>query len=357
MSPPTGAESGAEAAAMLAAPARGLRPALQAAGLGAWAQPLIHSSRAAYKAAPHGHRAAWQNRLIHLPEITPSGYDFNAAAIRIGAPQDATAAARAQLKAALLQLSPWRKGPFELFGLVVDSEWRSNLKWQRLAAALSDLRGRRVLDVGCGNGYSLWRMLGQGARLALGIDPSQLFLAQFAALKRYCRGAAAFMLPLKCEQLPRIGGRGAMGAMGYRGDSADGFDTVFSMGVLYHRGHPLDHLRELLAAARPGGEVVVETLSVAGGVDSVLRPAARYAKMRNVRAIPSPLALEKWLRQAGAVNIRCVDISLTTAAEQRRTEWMQFQSLTDFLDPADAAKTIDGHPAPRRAIFIGQKPD
>ncbi len=242
-------------------------------------------------------------------------------------------------------MNPWRKGPFELFGVRIDSEWRSNLKWERLAATIR-LRNRRVLDVGCGNGYYLWRMLGQGARIALGIDPGQLFIAQFNALKRYCPDRPAFVLPLKSAQFPVDTGAGDAG-----------FDTLFSMGVLSHRRDPHGHLRELLAFARPGGELIVETLVVDGDADTVLIPPGRYAKMRNVHAIPSPLALEAWLRNSGATDIRLLDASRTTTAEQRATEWMQFESLANFLAPADTTKTLEGHPAPQRAIFFCRRPE
>jgi tRNA (mo5U34)-methyltransferase len=66
-------------------------------------------------------------------------------------------------------------------------------------------------------------------------------------------------------------------------------------------------------------------------------------------------ALELWLRRAGFVDVRCVDVSTTTVEEQRGTEWMRYQSLSDFLDPDDHNKTVEGLPAPRRAVIVGRK--
>jgi tRNA (mo5U34)-methyltransferase len=134
------------------------------------------------------------------------------------------------------------------------------------------------------------------------------------------------------------------------------FDTVFSMGVLYHRRAPFDHLEELKNALRPGGELVLETLVVEGDANTVLLPRDRYAQMRNVWFIPSALALENWLQRLGFVNIRTVNINQTSVEEQRSTAWMNFQSLADFLDPNDSSKTIEGYPAPRRAVVIAEKP-
>ena len=314
------------------------------------AVPLMTGAQRACQFNPHGDREKWRGVVEGLPDFTASSRDFTRPTIRIGDPRDCDDETRARIKGLLLRLKPWRKGPFELFGVTIDGEWRANLKWRRLAKKITSLRGRRVLDVGCGNGYYLWQMLGQGATIALGIDPGQLFIAQFNALKRYCPDCPAFVLPLTSEQFPVGSG------VDERGSSGIGFDTVFSMGVLSHRRDPHGHLRELINFTRPGGELVVETLVVDGDKDTVLIPAGRYAKMRNVHAIPSPLALEEWLRQSGATDIQLLDVSKTTTDEQRVTEWMQFESLADFLDPQDATKTIEGHPAPHRGIFLCRRP-
>ncbi|MEW8068099.1 MAG: DUF1698 domain-containing protein, partial [Candidatus Thiodiazotropha endolucinida] len=45
----------------------------------------------------------------------------------------------------------------------------------------------------------------------------------------------------------------------------------------------------------------------------------------------------------------------TTIEEQRATEWMRFESLADYLDPADRSLTIEGYPAPRRAVFVARQ--
>jgi len=238
-----------------------------------------------------------------------------------------------------MQLHPWRKGPFELFGVYIDTEWRSDWKWDRLKHAISPLAGRTALDVGCGSGYHLWRMLGAGAKLAIGIDPTALFSMQFAALKRYQPDASAFILPVGIEAMP-----GDMGC----------FDTVFSMGILYHRRSPIDHLVALKSLCRSGGELVLDTLVIAGQENHCLMPHGRYAKMRNVWFIPSVDMLSLWLKRAGFSNINTVDISPTSVEEQRSTAWMRFESLADYLDPNDTSRTIEGYPAPVRAILTAQ---
>lgn len=285
----------------------------------------------------HGDLERWLAAVDRLPELQPAAIELCERFNLEGACDEAT---RDQLKLALQGLIPWRKGPFHLFGVHIDTEWRSDWKWQRVSPHL-DLTGKRVLDVGCGNGYYQWRMLGAGARSVVGVDPNWLFFCQFLAMKRYLPDLPAWHLPLALEDLP---------------EKLEGFDTVFSMGVLYHRRSPIDHLLALKDCLRKGGELVLETLVVEGDVNTVLVPEDRYAQMRNVWFLPSVPALELWLRRAGFTDVRSVDISRTSVEEQRATEWMRYQSLPDFLDPDDHGRTIEGLPAPLRATLVARKP-
>lgn len=299
---------------------------------------LKHALHAHYENKPHGRQQEWDAALADLPEVVTDNIDFNRNAVRIGE-VDQLDRDPATYKTQLKAFCPWRKGPWELFGVHIDTEWHSDWKWERMHPHMTGLEGRKVLDVGCGNGYHLFRMLGAGASLALGADPTRLFLYQFQAVKRHVPASAAWILPLRSEHLPAFGS----------------FDTVFSLGVLYHRRSPLDHLRELFSFLRPGGELVLETL-VVEDEHGLLVPEDRYAKMANVWSVPGTSRLESWLEDAGFTQPRTVDINQTSLDEQRATEWMTFQSLVDFLDPDDKNLTVEGLPAPRRAIMIAQKP-
>lgn len=288
----------------------------------------------------HADLPRWRAAVGALPAAQPSRVVLDADTVAIGSPGDLNAAQCLALASALRVLHPWRKGPFNFFGTLIDTEWRSDWKWQRIAAHLAPLAGRRVLDVGCGSGYHLWRMRGAGAAFVLGIDPALLGFAQFAAAKRYLGQEPVYFAPAKLEELP---------------PGSATFDTVFSMGVIYHRRDPLAHLAELLATLRPGGELVLETLVIEGDAQAVLHPQGRYAQMRNVFAIPSPDMLAGWLRSVGCCDVRVVDINRTSCAEQRRTDWMTYQSLADFLDANNPLRTVEGHPAPIRAVVLAKK--
>lgn len=289
----------------------------------------------------HGDYVKWNGALKALEEIyTPTNlpdYDLNNTVVRIGSVADLNKNQSADFKTTLMQFHPWRKGPFELFGIFIDSEWRSDLKWDRIKGQISHLENRHVLDIGCGNGYHCLRIIGAGARTVLGIDPMLHYVMQFNIFKFYLPLSNIEVLPLGIEDLPA---------------NLSAFETVFSMGVLYHRRSPLDHLFELREMLTSGGELVLETLVIDGLKGETLVPDRRYAKMRNVWFLPSILTLEAWLKRCGFKNINLADVTETSVTEQRSTEWMKYESLKDFLDPGNPKKTIEGHPAPKRAVFI-----
>lgn len=254
---------------------------------------------------------------------------------------DLTPRQRLGIETLLRQLMPWRKGPFSLYGTEIDTEWRSDWKWDRVLPHISPLEGRTILDVGCGSGYHMWRMLGAGASMVVGIDPMQLFLCQFEAVRKLLGDdQRAYLLPVGIEQLPAL----------------NAFDTVFSMGVLYHRRSPLDHLWQLKNQLVSGGELVLETLVIEGDENAVLVPGERYAQMRNVYFLPSAAALKKWLEKCGFTDVRIADHALTSTEEQRRTDWMTSDSLAEFLDPENPHLTVEGYPAPLRAVLVARKP-
>lgn len=287
-----------------------------------------------------GDLPGWLEIVAQLPAIKAQQLDFSDSVL-IGAAEEVDEATRLNIREKLLALKPWRKGPFDVFGVHVDTEWRSDWKWQRVSQHI-DLNNKRVLDIGCGNGYYALRMLGAGAQLVLGVDPSPRFIVHYNALKHFMpQHPDFFLLPIGIEHLQ---------------ERMPWFDTVFSMGVFYHRRSPIDHLYELRHKLRPGGELVLETLVVEGDAQTVLVPEDRYAMMRNVWFLPSCEALLLWARRAGFKNARIVDVSDTTIEEQRATEWMTFQSLQNFLDPEDHSKTVEGYPAPRRAVLIAGAP-
>jgi len=288
----------------------------------------------------YGDFLRWRKLLSELPQLEPSSLEFGST-VRIGRASDSDTETLARLRKQLLEFIPWRKGPFELFDITIDTEWQSNLKWDRLRTKISPLTSRRVLDVGSGNGYYGFRMLEDGAEMVLGIDPHIAYVAQFWLLKHFAPKAPVFVLPLTLEQVPT---------------SLNYFDTVFSMGVIYHRRSPIDHILELKNCLRPGGELIIESICVDGRKGYSLTPEKKYARMGNVWFVPSIPTLVQWLARCGMTEISIIDESTTTTLEQRKTEWMPFDSLEDALDAEDPSRTIEDLPAPKRVVVKATRP-
>jgi tRNA (mo5U34)-methyltransferase len=307
---------------------------LKDAGFGEWVKLLEVRQR--QWLVHHGDFPRWSQALSQLPKIDNARVYFDRAAITVEGDCDD----QELLHLALKGLMPWRKGPYQFADILIDSEWRSDLKWQRVLPHLAALENRRVLDIGCGNGYHCWRMLDQSPGLVIGIEPSVLFNMQFQAMQKYLQRTDIHLLPIGIEAIPAD--------MGW-------FDTVFSMGVFYHRKSPIDHLYQLKGLLASGGELCLETLVIDGGEGDVLVPKGRYARMNNVWFLPSAEELAKWLNRCGFEDVKIVDISVTTADEQRSTEWMRFESLTDCLDAKNKDLTVEGLPAPKRAVLLAKK--
>jgi tRNA (mo5U34)-methyltransferase len=316
-----------------------LQQQLQETPLADWANDFPQLLAQNLSEKRYGDLPRWKAAYAELPALNFDEKALNVSRVRAGVESNLDNTACDSLRDVLRKFHPWRKGPFEIGGIHIDTEWRSDFKWDRVIDAIEPLSGRTVLDVGCGSGYHSWRMAGAGAELVIGIDPTPLFIMQYWVLQKYLQDPRVWVLPARMEEMPLT----------------KAFDSVFSMGILYHRRSPFDHLQELRESLRPGGQLVLETLVIDGGANDVLVPEGRYSKMGNVWFIPSCDMLHTWLKKMRFTNIELVDVNTTSLEEQRSTEWMQFDSLATFLDPDDQSKTVEGYPAPKRAVFVANR--
>lgn len=295
---------------------------------------LTHSARLAWQ-VKNRNFAKWDEALRAIEKHPKGTLSFQNPYLQITTPR----IHQSTLKQSLQTFIPWRKGPFRINTLAIESEWRGDLKWQRLTPHIRTLHNKTVLDVGAGNGYFTLQMALAGAKLALGVEPFLLFNYQFQAIKTLIQHPPnAFILPLRLEAV----------------ENSPVFDTIFSMGVLYHQRDPNVHLRQLKGLLKRDGELILETLIIDAQHGDCLIPTDRYAKMRNVWHLPSTRTVQNWLNTAGFQSVKLVDENQTSIEEQRATEWIgdNSASLKDFLQTNNPNLTIEGHPAPRRAIFI-----
>ena len=275
-----------------------------------------------------------------LSRFSAGHVDCGGDIVTIGHEDEVDAGQRSEIKGCLRQFMPWRKGPFSIFGVDVDAEWRSERKWRRLAPELPDLSGMTIADIGCNNGYYMFRMAHHKPRLVLGFEPSVQHYYCFSALNKMAGFDNLASDLLGVEHLPLF---------------PECFDVIFLMGIIYHRPSPIDTLRDILTALKPGGTLILESQAIPGEQPYALFPDATYAKVPGTYFIPTGSCLKNWLQKAGFTDITLFCSHPMSSEEQRRTGWMTFESYSDFLDPADAGLTVEGYPAPWRVFVKGGK--
>ncbi|MCT7610637.1 tRNA 5-methoxyuridine(34)/uridine 5-oxyacetic acid(34) synthase CmoB [Aliarcobacter butzleri] len=236
------------------------------------------------------------------------------------------------------KLIPWRKGPFKIFDLEIDSEWQSNIKYN-LIRPYFNLKDKIVADIGCNNGYYMFRMLEDCPKRLIGFDPSPLTLHQFEFINHFVKSDIVYEM-LGVEHLEFYNHK---------------FDFIFMLGVLYHRPDPVGTLKSLARGLNSKGEILIDTFMLDGDDEICLTPNKRYSKIPNIYFIPTIPALKNWLERAGFENIEVLATTVTTSEEQRKTPWSFDESLEDFLDPNDSSKTVEGYPAPKRVYVKARK--
>lgn len=262
--------------------------------------------------------------------------DFSGDVVHIGRAGELAPDDQSAVLETMRAYMPWRKGPYDIFGIDIDAEWRSERKWDRVLPALPDLRNKLVADIGCNNGYYMFRMTEHEPRLVVGFEPFLQHYYTFKTLNSFAGLENLVVEPWGVEQTAL-----------YR----DSFDVVFLMGILYHRISPVEVLRDILTAMRPGGILIVESQGIPGDEAVALFPEKRYAKVPGTYFVPTAACLRNWLVRAGFADVEVFCCHPMSGLEQRRTEWMTFESYEDFIDNRNPLLTVEGYPAPIR-IYV-----
>lgn len=272
--------------------------------------------------------------------LRASWCDFSGDAVQIGRAEEIDPAERQRVLQVMRSFMPWRKGPFNVFGIDIDAEWRSERKWNRLRPELPDLEDKVVADIGCNNGYYMFRMVPCRPRLVLGFEPYVQHYYTFRTLNGFAGLDNLHIDLLGVEHLNLF---------------PECFDVIFLLGIIYHRPSPIEALRDIYAALKPGGALILESQAIPGEEPVALFPEQTYAKVRGTWFVPTGACLRNWLKRTGFRDINLFCSHPMSGAEQRRTDWMSYESYEDFIDKERPALTIEGYPAPRRVFLKAKK--
>lgn len=278
----------------------------------------------------------YRNLLESILHLRAEHLDLDNDVVKIGTPEDIEPHEIPKLKTVLRSLMPWRKGPFSVFGIDIDSEWRSNLKWSRILPVLPDLQGKVIADIGASNGYYMFRMAQHDPALVLGFEPYLHHYFTFQILNHFTDLNSLHMEPMGVEQISLF---------------ETCFDVIFLMGIIYHRSSPIDMLRDLKKAMKPGGTLIVESQAIPGQDTVALFPEKRYAKVPGTYFVPTATCLANWLKRTGFKEVNIFFEHPMSSEEQRQTEWMVFESYADFIDSVHPNLTVEGYPAPIRVYL------
>ncbi len=264
--------------------------------------------------------------------------ELDADVVRIGSADDISPEEQQQVRQVLKGFMPWRKGPFEVFGIDIDAEWRSNRKWNRIVPVLPDLKDKIIADIGCNNGYYMFRMAHHQPKAVIGFEPYHHHYFTFSTLNSFADLQNLYLELLGVEHLTLY---------------ENCFDLIFLMGIIYHRISPIEMLKDVKKSIKPGGSLIVESQAIPGDESVALFPEQRYAKVPGTYFVPTAACLKNWMSRAGFQNIDIFCSHPMTSSEQRQTEWMVFESYNDFIKPENPALTVEGYPAPIRVFLKG----
>jgi len=277
--------------------------------------------------------------VASIQDLRARSFDASGPPVSIGAAEELNQDEAQRLHAALRAFVPWKKGPFSIFGQEIDAEWRSDWKWERFWPYIRSLKGEVVADIGCNNGYYMYRMLAAEAQQVVGFEPMPRHALNFELLQNLYPTPALDFEMLGVEHIDLFPGV---------------FDTIFCLGILYHHTDPVGLLRKMAKALKHRGRLFIDCQGIPGEQPVALTPAGRYAGAGGVWFLPTRSCLENWIRRAGYTRIQWIHAAPLDTAEQRATEWAPLRSLPEFLHQDDPTKTIEGHPAPERFYVMVQ---
>jgi SAM-dependent methyltransferase len=214
-----------------------------------------------------------------------------------------------------------------------------------------EFAGRRVLEIGCGNGYLLSRLSGLGARV-LGLEPGEF-------------EGPSYDVPIIRDFFPSPEVKGR-------------FDTILMFGVLEHVENPIDFMRRVCAMLAPNGEVALGVPDCApyieaGDLSCLIHEHWSYFDRHSLeRTLAEAVGGEIEVRSSGfggllharvapqrPQNVKSVHHDQPSLNQFRRRAERAVQSLGSYLKGAMTAGDAVGIYVPGRvinALFAANEP-
>lgn len=219
-------------------------------------------------------------------------------------------AAKLCLAEVLSLFCPWRLGPWRICGHYIDSQWRGEMKWNRIIERYphlleGDLKGKCVADVGAHNGYYMYRLSFSRAKWVVGFEP---------VAKHYC----AYHIIQNLVRVPNL----YLEPFGYQGLKfyPRYFDVIFCMGVLYHHTDPVGILRMIHASLCTGGYLILDTQGISGDRSVAFMPRKFYKGRKGYWWLPTLSCLLNMIQRAGFQKNEVFYQGILTEKEQRSSK-------------------------------------
>ncbi len=266
--------------------------------------------------------------------------DSSSPEVRIGLGTQLSKSQKIDLQYCLRLFIPWKKGPFNFFNIKVHSEWNSSLKWERIKPYLGPLEGENIADIGCHNGYFMFKMLPLKPKQVVGFDPVIKLFYNFHFIQNFVQSPELIFEPLGVEHIRH-----------YRSY----FHKVLCLGILYHLKDPVTALLKIHRSLKSGGKIIVDCQGIIGEGSYCLFPSKKYAGAGGVWFVPTKECVINWLKRAQFKEIFCFYDEALDCTEQKPSSWAPVASLEHYLKKEDSSLTVEGYPAPRRFYLVGTK--
>lgn len=178
----------------------------------------------------------------------------------------------------------------------------ANARISRAVQRVANLKGKRVVDIGCGDGTYTLELLAYEPAFVLGIDPAAVAIEQAQA---------------KTRGIPNIGFK--VWDMYRLGELEPRFDVGVLRGVLHHLD---DAAAGIAAACRSVREVIVVEPNGLNPVLKVIERTSRYHIEHGEKSY-RPVRVDKWFAEHGA-----------------KLESVEFLCIVPFFCPDWMARTL-----------------